>query len=624
MEDRKKSKKQLVQELQELRLRISELQASLKKSEGTGAISPLSDEFMHYLLDYSFDLIVLVDREGKTKYLSPSIERQLGYRREEVLGANAFDYFHPEDLPQITEFFNKRIGYGGFSRKVVFRIKHKDGSWRYMEAIGNNLLDDPQVQGVVVNARDITERVQLEEELSKAEEHYRTILDSANDAIFIHDTKNGELLYANRRMTEMYGYTLEEARQLGLDAYETHQEPYTVETLIELGLKASREEPQVFEWQPLDKNGRPFWVEVNMKRARIAGKDCVLSIVRDIGARKKAEENLLRSEEYFRSLIENSSDIISVMDADGTIRYVSPSITRISGDKPEDIIGDNSFENIHPDDISQLMEVFAEGLKSPGLTMGTEYRIQHKDGSWHTYQGVGQNLLDNPYIQGIVVHSTDITERKQLEEELLRSEEYFRSLIENTSDIIVVVDAEGILRYVGPSVERNSGHKPEELIGKTIFEFAHPDDIRTSTQDLAYAASKPGVAQYAEIRIRHKDGSWHYYEASSNNLLDNPAVFGVVINARDITERKEAERFDQLQRDMAVALSGAITLDEALKVSLQGILAATGMDSGGIYLIDEETGALDLVHHTGHSEAFVREVSHVDSDDPVIKPILIG
>jgi PAS domain S-box-containing protein len=624
MEDRKKSKKQLIQELQELRRRISELQASLEKSEGTGATSTPSEEYTRYLLDYSFDLIVLLDREGKTKYLSPSIGRLLGYKLEEVLGANAFDYFHPEDLPEITEFFNKRIGYTGFSSRVVFRIKHKDGSWRYMEAIGNNLLDDPQVQGVVVNARDITERVQLEEELSRAEEHYRTILDSASDAIFIHDLNDGELLYVNQRMTEMYGYTLEEARQLGLDAFETYQEPYTVKNLIAYGLKAAKGEPQVFEWRPVDKDGRPFWVEVNLRRARVIGRECILSIVRDITDRKTAEENLLRSEEYFRSLIENTSDIISVMDAEGRIRYVSPSITRISGEKPEEIIGKNGFENIHPDDIPQLMEVFAEGMKTPGITVGAEYRIQHKDGTWHTYQGVGQNLLDNPYIHGIVVHSTDITERKRLEEELLRSEEYFRSLIENTSDIIVVLDAEGILRYVGPSVERNSGHKPEELIGKTLFEFAHPDDIQASAKDLAYATSRPGVAQYAEIRIRHKNGSWHYYEASSNNLLDNPAVLGIVINARDITERKEAERFDQLQRDMAVALSGAITLDEALKVSLQGVLAATGMDSGGIYLIDEETGALDLVHHIGHSEAFVHEVSHVDNDDPIIKPILIG
>jgi len=624
MKGRKKHDEGLLRELQRLRRRVSELEASLEKTRAADTVPFTGGEYMRYLLDHSFDLIVVVDREGKIIYLTPSIESQLGYTREEVLGANAFDYIHPEDVQRISEFYNKGLGYGGYSRKVEFRIKHRDGSWRYMEAVGNNLLDNPEVQGIVVNTRDITDRVQVEKELREAEERYRTIIDSANDAVFIHDVKDGELLFTNRKVTEMYGYTFEELHGLGLAAFETHQEPYTLKNLVALGSKAAKGEPQLFEWRPRDKKGNPFWVEVNIKRSFIAGRHCIISVVRDISERKRAQEELVKSEEYFRSLIEHTSDIIAVLDADGTVRYVSPSISRISGDKPEDVIGKSSFENIHPDDISSLIKVFSEGLKTRGITASAEYRIRHKDGSWHTYHGVGQNLLDNPYIRGIVVHSTDITEQKRLEEELQRSEEYFRSLIENASDILVVVNADGAIRYIGPSVKRVTGYEPEELVGRNIFDFAHPDDMKRSARDLARAAATRGITQYAEVRIRHKDGSWHYYEASSNNLLENPAVLGVVINARDITERKEAERFNRIQRDLAVSLSGASTLKEALRISLEGILEATGMDGGIIYLVDRETGGLDLAHHAGFSESFVGRVSHYHPGDPAVRAIMSG
>jgi diguanylate cyclase (GGDEF)-like protein/PAS domain S-box-containing protein len=133
-------------------------------------------------------------------------------------------------------------------------------------------------------------------------------------------------------------------------------------------------------------------------------------------------------------------------------------------------------------------------------------------------------------------------ERKRAEEALRQSEGRFRSLIENASDIIVVLNADGTAHYVSPSIEQILGYEPDETIGRNISEFIHPDDLPNWISAFAHRLQHAGAAETPiEIRVRHKDGSWYVLEGRGNNLLHEPAVAGIVINARDITERKRAE-----------------------------------------------------------------------------------
>jgi len=154
-------------------------------------------------------------------------------------------------------------------------------------------------------------------------------------------------------------------------------------------------------------------------------------------------------------------------------------------------------------------------------------------------------------------------ERKRAEETLRSSEEYFRSLIENTSDIVVVINADRTLRYISPSAERMLGHKPEERLGKDFIEFIHPDDAATLAQVFEDMVQKPGFTVVVEFRARHEDGSWRVLEGVGRNLLHNPAVGGLVTSLRDITERKQLEeRLSLSQRMEAVGkLAGGIAHD---------------------------------------------------------------
>ncbi len=146
---------------------------------------------------------------------------------------------------------------------------------------------------------------------------------------------------------------------------------------------------------------------------------------------KRAEENVKRSEEYFRLVTENSSDIITILEADGTIKYVSFSIERILGYSKTELIGKKVLDYVHPEDIKVAINTLSNSIKNPGISLSLEVRFKHKDGSWRVLEVIGKNLLDNPAVAGIVVNSRDITQRKVVEENLLKlNEELKRSNID--------------------------------------------------------------------------------------------------------------------------------------------------------------------------------------------------
>jgi diguanylate cyclase (GGDEF)-like protein/PAS domain S-box-containing protein len=142
-----------------------------------------------------------------------------------------------------------------------------------------------------------------------------------------------------------------------------------------------------------------------------------VSQIQYVSERKKVEKVIIESEERFRSLVQNSFDIITILDADGTVHYVSPAVERVTDYKPEERIGTNAFGSVHPDDRDRALDTFAEVLKKPGLHPPLEFRVPHKDGSWRYLEHVVNNLLDDPAVRGVVVNSWDVTERKALVEQ---------------------------------------------------------------------------------------------------------------------------------------------------------------------------------------------------------------
>lgn len=263
---------------------------------------------------------------------------------------------------------------------------------------------------------------------------------------------------------------------------------------------------------------------------------------------RKLYEEIRHSEAYFRSLIENASDIIMVHSPDGTIIYGSPSIKRVLGYEQQEMVGRNSLEFIHPDDAQKAMNLF-RGAAEGSAVMSAELRFLHKNGEWRFIESVSHGLKSGFTTPGIVVNSRDITYRKRVEE-ALRKNEWFLEKAQEVAHVgswISDPETTGKLHW-SKEVYRIFGVSDRDFDGKveTFFNFVHPDDraavSRASLDALA------GIRQYdIEHRIVRPDGIVRWVRETADILRDekgNPQqMVGVVL---DITELKNAR--EALQR----------------------------------------------------------------------------
>jgi diguanylate cyclase (GGDEF)-like protein/PAS domain S-box-containing protein len=273
--------------------------------------------------------------------------------------------------------------------------------------MGRNLMHSP-------SAHD-----QLIHELPKSEVRYRTVADTASDAI-VTITPDGVVRWFSRGAERMFGDRAEEVigRPVALLMPERYWDLCVATLHRYLRTGEVRVVGGTIELVGLHQDGSEFPIEMSLGETYENGEQLFTAVIRDVTERKEVEKVIKESEERFRSLVQYSSDIITLLDADGTVRYVSPAVERVMGYKPEEQIGTSAFGSVHPDDRERALDTFAEVLKKPGLHSLLEFRVLHKDGSWRYLEHVVNNLLDDPAVRGVLVNSRDVTERKAIEEQL--------------------------------------------------------------------------------------------------------------------------------------------------------------------------------------------------------------
>ena len=252
----------------------------------------------------------------------------------------------------------------------------------------------------------------------------RSIVENANDAILVTEGTPIEepgprIIYVNGTFTRMTGYTLDDVRGQTpriLQGPDTDPEPR----------RKIREALQW--WKPVQvellnyrKDGTPFWVELNI--VPVFDDDGLythwISVQRETTERRRAEEEARKREERLRaSLTQNASDIVTIVDANGGIRYASPSVLKALGFKPEEMVGTDISFYVHPDDLERTSGAFADRLDKPGVGKPIEMRLRRKNGSWRFFEAVANNLLEDPSVEGLVVNAWDVTGRRELEERL--------------------------------------------------------------------------------------------------------------------------------------------------------------------------------------------------------------
>jgi PAS domain S-box-containing protein len=248
-------------------------------------------------------------------------------------------------------------------------------------------------------------------------------------------------------------------------------------------------------------------------------------------------------EHLFYSLIQNSSDIITILKEDGIISYESPSLKRVLGYAPDELIGRNAFELVHPDDVQKVRDAFAEVIRNPDVLLSTQFRFRHKDGSWRVLEATGSNQLQNAMVAGIVVNSRDVTKR-------IKAEELLQEAIERAED--EKAKTEAVIAAVGDGISiQDTNYRvlyqnqlAKDMVGDHIGEYCYKayqcEDQVCEGCHLAMSFMDGGIHKKEQYRIT--DAGILYYEIIASPLRDSTGKVVAGIEAvRDITQRKKME-----------------------------------------------------------------------------------
>jgi PAS domain S-box-containing protein len=314
---------------------------------------------------------------------------------------------------------------------------------------------------------------------------------------------------------------------------------------------------------------------------------------------------LKKSEKEFRTLIENASDIIVVLDQSGIIRYESPSVERIMGYAPEELIGNPIFDYVNPEDIDLTKDAFVNMLERPGISPSIEIRFRCKDGSWRPLEVTVNNLLNDPTMSKIIVNARDITQRKKTEAALIQSEKKYRILFETFPDAIAAVEGNQIV-----DANRNFtlifNENLETIIGKKLNQVAFPGEPKRSIfphdpEEIQNVLE--GHPLSFEWTAHGADGALIETEIRLSRFEWNEKQFMHMI-IRDITEKKYLET---LQRDKMAAETANRAKSEFLANMSHEIRTPMNAISGLVNLLlktdlnDKQRNYLKSIHKSTNS-----------------------
>lgn len=255
-----------------------------------------------------------------------------------------------------------------------------------------------------------------------------------------------------------------------------------------------------------------------------------------------SKKELDKTRNMFRLYSENIDDILSLHDADGTFRYVSPSVENVYGYTPEELMGKDGRDDIHPEDLEKVLKDPVLLMQSPHQMNKIEWRRKHKEGHYIWLETKSRLLTDEREESSVILCSTrEITQRKKIEEALVHSQKQFMNLVQNSSDIFTVISADFEILYQSPVFYNSFGYIQSEVVGSSFLNFIHPDEMEQVIQKLRSIVKNKNLSELFHYQFRQSNGRFRYLESKANNQLADPDINAIIINSRDISERIETE-----------------------------------------------------------------------------------
>jgi PAS domain S-box-containing protein len=506
------------------------------------------EAYFRALSERTADMITILGADGSIRYASPSAERILGFSSGEVLGQKGFDFIHVDDLAHVQALFAKLLTNPGETPLVELRVRDHQGHWRDVEATGANLLDDPLVQGIVINSRDITARKKVEQELRDSEERYRRVSESISDYAFSYSIdERGDLSieWLTDSFTEITGYSV--AELIGTpNPLHVYIHPEDLETVLRTvkGIKPGTVEEYTFRILTKDKKER--WLQ---SRARVLAENGkvvrLYGAAHDITATRKTTEDLRASEEFSKAVFEAAPDVIYTLNTDGILTSLNPAFTVRTGWPIEEWKDKLFLPLLHKEDQPHAFALFQQLLADQDVGLFT-LRVETKDGGYRVgeFRAVPQKKAGK--IVSVLGISRDITDREEAKARLEEQRQLLARITDTMPEVLYLYDLNRHeVAYINSRITAALGYTPEFLVGKSIESFRsflHETD-RAQLENWEQQAAGLGDGEFLErdVRVRHVNGAFRWFavrETVCTRTSDGTAsrILGI---AQDVSARKQ-------------------------------------------------------------------------------------
>jgi PAS domain S-box-containing protein len=491
------------------------------------------------------DVIWRNDADGRFTFLADTAEALFGHTPAELLGQH-FGFVVAEESMDLA-----RATWAGLSQpdasmmRLRFVIRRKDGTTFPSEVTAVGRFDDGRFAGAQGTIRDISERERLEREVRSSEERYRSLVQSSPDLIFEMDGRGVYTFYSDRTEDvigwlpgELIGHSFTEF--IDLEAF-----PQARERLAEIAANPGRPSTDRLLIRHKDGHRIPFEVSVVGQVDDGGRLVAIRGVARDIGERERLELELRASEERYRFLVENAPDIVFSADKETRFVFISDTIERLTGFRPDEVVGETFERVIAPTSMHVAVERWERVVANPTEPQVLRLDLMHKDGGTVPVEIHSVAQLDNEgNFAGVHGSARDIAERERLERELRESEVRYRYLVQSSPDLVWMTDDAGRLTFVSDQSSTILGWEPEELIGRSFSELAPPEERRGALARFRALRHRPHEVHRTRLKILDRGGRELAMEITSIGMVQDGEFIGAHGAARDVSER------DRLERDL--------------------------------------------------------------------------
>ena len=498
-------------------------------------------EDAHY--GYAYHKIILDDNGIPIDYefieVNKTFENLIGLKRKNILNKQITNIY-----PNLSNDKHNLIAFYG---EIAINGKEKTFEY-YSKALKKHYsvtVHSPEKYYFVTIYTDINEQKNKEEQLKETQTRHYTLFESAVDAIFL--MKNDKFIDCNSKTLEMFGCKRDEIINHSPTEFSPNIQPNgnkSGKQAIEKINAAISGKPQLFEWQHNKLDGTLFCAEVSLKKIKLSGNIYIQAIVRNISKRKQAENKLIQKNEQLELVMEGANIGWWDWDIQSGKEIYNEILPELLEYKLNEIEPNINWwkDKIHPDDLKQDTIDLQEHFSGKTEFYRNKHRLKTKTGKWKWFLDHGKIIKRDKNGKPIRMIGIlrDIDNQHKTEETLKESEEHFRALIENSNDVVSVIDYKGNSKYRSPAYEKLIGFKPD-YITENVFEYIHPDDKERMILQFKEFLGKYDEVEKMSYRYLHKNGTWRYLEGTGKNMLNSSIINGIVLNYRDVTDHKKAE-----------------------------------------------------------------------------------